>query len=66
MDFNFGNRPFAFAPPLQYTALSQAPIHCTVNNANNGSVVSPPTITPKSNSPQAIIIEVTPFPWVHK
>ena len=58
MDFNFGSRPFAFAPPLHYTAVNQAPIPCTVNNINNGYVVSPQTMTLKSNSPQAIIIEV--------
>lgn len=60
MDFNFGSRPFAFAPP-HYTAVNQAPIHCTVDNINNGYVVSPPTMILKSNSPQAIIIEVIPL-----
>ncbi|XP_046461789.1 ATP-dependent RNA helicase Ddx1-like [Daphnia pulex] len=56
LEFNFGQKPFKFAPPKNFVAVCQAAKDCRTVNSNSG-VAMPAQVKLKANAPQAIIME---------
>lgn len=58
MSFNFGAQPFKHSPPNDYVAISSAPKESVKHNpVNSSQTQASGNDKPKSNAPQAIIIE---------
>ncbi|CAK9794881.1 ATP-dependent RNA helicase Ddx1 [Anthophora quadrimaculata] len=58
MSFNFGAQPFKHPPPFGYVAVASAPKECIRENpVNSSQTQNKDDGKPRSNAPQAIIIE---------
>ncbi|CAK9830344.1 ATP-dependent RNA helicase Ddx1 [Anthophora retusa] len=58
MSFNFGAQPFKHPPPFGYVAVASAPKECIRENpVNSSQTQNRDDGKPRSNAPQAIIIE---------